>query len=92
MGSSAATLFVEMQSEAAIARTLERLVGLQEHVWLVVGGDRVKADLRSRAVQDRPAGRGAVPEVSALTVDEQAALRRRAARWRWPSITRSYRH
>jgi len=42
-GQLAATLFVEMQSEAAMARTLERLVGLQEHVWLVVGGHRVKA-------------------------------------------------
>jgi hypothetical protein len=42
-GQLAATLFVEMVSEAAIARTLERLVGLQEHVWLVVGGHRVKA-------------------------------------------------
>jgi hypothetical protein len=39
----AATLFVEMTSEAQMARTLERLVGLQQHVWLVVGGHRVKA-------------------------------------------------
>jgi hypothetical protein len=42
-GQLAATLFVEMQSEAAMAKTLERLVGLQEHVWLVVGGHRVQA-------------------------------------------------
>ena len=42
-GQLGATLFVEMQSEASMARTLERLVGLQEHVWLVVGGHRVKA-------------------------------------------------
>ncbi len=42
-GQLAATLFVEMQSEAAMARTLEKLVGLQEHVWLVVGGHRIKA-------------------------------------------------
>jgi hypothetical protein len=42
-GQLGATLFVEMQSEASMARTLERLVGLQEHVWLVVGGHRMKA-------------------------------------------------
>jgi hypothetical protein len=42
-GQLAATLFVEMVSEAQMARTLERLVGLQEHVWLVVAGHRVKA-------------------------------------------------
>jgi hypothetical protein len=42
-GQLGATLFVEMQSEASMARTLERLVGLQEHVWLVVGGHRSKA-------------------------------------------------
>jgi hypothetical protein len=42
-GQLAATLFVEMQSEAAMTRTLEKLVGLQEHVWLVVGGNRIKA-------------------------------------------------
>jgi hypothetical protein len=42
-GQLAATLFIEMQSEAAMARTLERLVGLQEHVWLVVGGNRTRA-------------------------------------------------
>jgi hypothetical protein len=42
-GQLAATLFVEMQSEAQMARTLDRLVGLQEHVWLVVGGHRIKA-------------------------------------------------
>jgi hypothetical protein len=42
-GQLAATLFIEMASEAAMARTLERLVGLQEHVWMVIGGHRVKA-------------------------------------------------
>ena len=42
-GQLAATLFIEMTSEASMARTLERLVGLQEHVWLVAGGHRVKA-------------------------------------------------
>jgi hypothetical protein len=42
-GQLAATLFVEMASEAAMVRTLERLVGLQEHVWMVIGGHRIKA-------------------------------------------------
>src|SRR5205814_919902 len=42
-GQLAATLFVEVQTEAAIVPTLTRLTGLQEHVWLVVGGSRCKA-------------------------------------------------
>jgi hypothetical protein len=42
-GQLAATLFIEMASEVAMARTLERLVGLQEHVWMVIGGHRIKA-------------------------------------------------
>src|SRR5262249_53330491 len=42
-GQLAATLFVEVATEAAVARTLERLVGLQDHVWLVVGGHRARA-------------------------------------------------
>jgi hypothetical protein len=43
-GQLAATLLVEITDEAQIATTLERLVGLQDHVWLVVGGERVKAE------------------------------------------------
>lgn len=43
-GQLGATLFVEVATEAAIAPTLNRLVGLQEHVWLVVGGTRVKGE------------------------------------------------
>jgi hypothetical protein len=42
-GQLAATLFVEVSSEAQVAPTLSRLVGLQDHVWLVVGGSRLKA-------------------------------------------------
>lgn len=42
-GELSATLFVEVQSEAAITPTLSRLTGLQEHVWLIVGGTRCKA-------------------------------------------------
>lgn len=43
-GQLGATLLVEITDEAEIARTLERLVGLQDHVWLVVGGERIKAE------------------------------------------------
>ena len=42
-GELAATLFIELTSEAQMTRLLDRLVGLQEHVWLVVGGSRIKA-------------------------------------------------
>src|SRR3954471_11536699 len=42
-GQLAATLFVEIPTEAAVSRTLNKLVGLHEHVWLVIGGTRVKA-------------------------------------------------
>jgi len=42
-GQLAATLFIEVATEAAVAPTLNRLLGLQEHVWLVVGGTRIKA-------------------------------------------------
>ena len=43
-GQLAATLLVEITDEAQIASTLDKLVGLQEHVWLVVGGERIKAE------------------------------------------------
>jgi Protein of unknown function (DUF3501) len=43
-GQLGATLLVEITDEAEIAKTLERLVGLQDHVWLVVGGERIKAE------------------------------------------------
>jgi hypothetical protein len=43
-GQLGATLLVEITDEAQIATTLERLVGLQEHVWLVVGGERIKGE------------------------------------------------
>jgi hypothetical protein len=42
-GQLAATLFIEVSSETALVRTLDRLVGLQEHVWMVIGGSRIKA-------------------------------------------------
>jgi hypothetical protein len=43
-GQLAATLFIEITDEAEIGRTLDRLVGLQDHVWLIVGGERMKAE------------------------------------------------
>lgn len=43
-GQLGATLLVEITDEAQIASTLDKLVGLQEHVWLVVGGERIKAE------------------------------------------------
>ncbi len=42
-GQLAATLFIELTTPAAIERTLPRLVGLQEHVFLMVGGERAQA-------------------------------------------------
>jgi uncharacterized protein DUF3501 len=42
-GQLGATLFIEVQSDAALRRMLEQLVGLQEHVWLVVDGHRARA-------------------------------------------------
>jgi hypothetical protein len=43
-GQLAATLLIEITDESQIERTLERLVGLQDHVWLIVGGERVRAE------------------------------------------------
>lgn len=43
-GQLAATLFIEITDEAEIERTLNRLIGLQDHVWLVVGGERIAAE------------------------------------------------
>jgi hypothetical protein len=42
-GELGATLFIEVQSDAALRNTLEKLVGLQSHVWLVIGETRVRA-------------------------------------------------
>jgi hypothetical protein len=43
-GQLAATLLIEITDEKEIEPTLARLVGLQDHVWLVVGGERVRAE------------------------------------------------
>lgn len=43
-GQLAATLLIEITDETQIERTLERMVGLQDHVWLVIGGERTKAE------------------------------------------------
>jgi hypothetical protein len=42
-GSLAATLFVEVMSDAALRNVLETMVGLQNHVWLVIGGHKTRA-------------------------------------------------
>jgi hypothetical protein len=43
-GQLGATLLIEITDETQIASTLERLVGLQDHVWLIVGGERMRAE------------------------------------------------
>ena len=43
-GQLGATLFIEITDETQIASTLQKLLGLQDHVWLVVGGERVRAE------------------------------------------------
>lgn len=43
-GQLAATLLIEITEESEIERTLGRLVGLQDHVWFVVGGERIRAE------------------------------------------------
>ena len=43
-GQLAATLLIEITDEGEIGHTLEKLVGLQDHVWLIIGGERVKAE------------------------------------------------
>jgi Protein of unknown function (DUF3501) len=73
-GQLAATLFVEVVTEAAIARTLERLVGLQDHVWLVIGGGRVRATFDPDQFKNDKLA--AVQYLKfPLGPDEQAALR-----------------
>jgi hypothetical protein len=69
-----ATLLVEIQDEALIASTLEELVGLQDHVWLIVGDARVRAEFDpEQFAQDRLA---AVQYIK-ITLDHavQAGLR-----------------
>src|SRR4051812_7644352 len=46
-GQLGATLLIEITEESQIEGTLERLVGLQDHVWLVVGGERIRAEFDS---------------------------------------------
>jgi hypothetical protein len=42
-GELAATLFIELTDPATLQESLDRLVGLQDHVWLDVGDARIKA-------------------------------------------------
>ena len=73
-GQLGATLFVEVASEAQVKRVLERLVGLQDHVWLVVGGHRVRATFDpEQFANDKFA---AVQYLKfALSAEEQTAMR-----------------
>jgi hypothetical protein len=43
-GQLGATLLIEITDEAQIQPTLERLIGLQDHVWLILGGERIRAE------------------------------------------------
>jgi hypothetical protein len=73
-GQLAATLFIDITDEAEMERTLERMVGLQDHVWLVVGGERVKAEFDPDQFET---DRLAAVQYLKLTLDAaaQAALR-----------------
>jgi hypothetical protein len=42
-GELAATLFIELVDPSTLERSLDELVGLQDHVWLTVGEARVRA-------------------------------------------------
>ena len=49
-----ATLFVEVTEQAQIRPTLERLVGIDEHVFLVIGADLVPASFEAgRSTQEK---------------------------------------
>ena len=49
-----ATLFVEVTEQAQIRPTLERLVGIDEHVFLVIGADMVQATFEAgRSTQEK---------------------------------------
>lgn len=49
-----ATLFVEVTEQAQIRPTLERLVGIDEHVYLDIGGDLVPASFEAgRSTQEK---------------------------------------
>ncbi len=74
-GELGATLFVEITDMSTLEQTLNQLVGLNEHVYLVVGGARVKATFDPRQFQaDKLA---AVQYIRfPLTADAQAALRK----------------
>jgi hypothetical protein len=90
-GQLAATLFIEVVTETAIQRTLERLVGLQDHVWLVVGGHRVRATFDSEQFKTDTLAAVQYLKVP-LGADEQAALRREGTALAVAIDHPSYRH
>lgn len=71
-GQLAATLLVEITDEAEIQPTLERLIGLQDHVWLVVGGQRIRAEFDP---QQFAADKLAAVQYLRFSLDESARRR-----------------
>jgi hypothetical protein len=76
-GEVAATLFIELVDPATLERSLDELVGLQDHVWLAVGDARVRATFDpEQFAADKLA---AVQYLRfPLSADAQAALRNQA--------------
>jgi hypothetical protein len=73
-GQLAATLFVEVTDAAQIRPVLERMVGIDEHVTLEIGGARVKAAFEpGRSEADR------ISSVQYLRFDLDEAARRALA-------------
>jgi len=81
-GQLGATLLVQITTESEIAPTLERLVGLQDHVWLIVGGERIKAEFdaeqfavdKMAAVQYLKFSLGAAAQKALRTADTAVAI------------------
>jgi exonuclease V gamma subunit len=72
----AATLFVEVTEQAQIRPTLERLVGIDEHVFLVIGDDMVQATFEAgRSTQEKVSSvqylRFKLTEASARSIREE---------------------
>ncbi len=73
-GELSATLMIELTgSDAEVKAQLARLFGLQNHVWLEVGGARVKGELEPD--REEPGRVSAVQYVRFRVPDAQALLR-----------------
>ena len=91
-GQLGATLLIEITDEAEIATTLERLVGLQEHVWLIVGGERIKGEFDPEQFASDKLAAVQYLKFTLHRRRRRRRWRRRARRWRWPIDHPSYRH